>query len=869
MDDSRCPDCDAPIELGADACPNGHPAGSRRSPAATTSETLKTVPPLVFSSDGDERPAAGQEENTLFECVPCERLVETQYVQERTVAPRHCPWCSGPLRSIIGRELDGCRVDEVIGRGGFGLVYLASNLDKPEIKLVVKFLRPTLTYRNPEFVRVFVEEARLTEEIGQSCWNVVRVFHVREKPWPYFFMEYLRGATLEETIEKSVSRRLPLEECKGYLRGIARAIGATHAHERIHRDLKPMNIMVIEGKELAKPEDRIKLLDFGLALQIAGTNADATDGAGGNGLSKVLDQVDSPVRSAGTPEYMAPESFDGINEYAGDIYAFGVTAYDVLAGERPWQDPPLNSNRFFYWRDAHKKTPPRPIREVRSDVPGWLAEVVMRCLEKSPRKRIARAEVLEERLKEPFRWWLWLTAAAGLVLSAYGLFLVLDPPQKMPLKGWEVVQRAADGTERPRDALEASELWVRDAEHLKSLLLTATLSGEGRLTRCEARVGSRDETTDASFAAECVLRDAGRAVELRFTAESPLRDGSVLITGTGGDIEIYELLEVRVDRAPPDIDRPDLFSGRKFDASRRLRSENQLEVKIVEEHLDGKPWLAVDVGGLEDPIYGTREKGDSWLFSLSRLRPGEYRDAKVVARARAGHERSSPAFDLWIDDENELNFTDETRRSYLARERVFFEFTVGEPISRIDVFSHPSSPVPREIYRNDDFDSSLDLSLRLRLGNRLKPDQLLPGTKYLLAVRPDRVAGECRYRVEVGDTAVGANGAADPESRNIRCDLSDALLTPEVVAAVHVEVEDGRLRRLKKVSDGPPLVYGLEKVGGVPTRLATTVLRALRIKFHAEDLVHRVECPFPGMPKPEYSRSDVVYRGVRLPRDAF
>ena len=99
------------------------------------------------------------------------------------------------------------------------------------MKAVVKFLKPDLTYQRPEFIKIFVEEARLTEEIGQTCWNVVRVFNVRERPWPYFFMEYLRGKNLDEVINEAGGESIPLCECKGYLRGIAKALAATHVHK--------------------------------------------------------------------------------------------------------------------------------------------------------------------------------------------------------------------------------------------------------------------------------------------------------------------------------------------------------------------------------------------------------------------------------------------------------------------------------------------------------------------------------------------------------------------------------------------------------------------------------------------------------------
>ncbi len=307
--------------------------------------------------------------------------------QGRSVVPRFCPWCGKAPSSILGREIDGYRIDEVIAAGSFGLIYLASNLAQPMMKAVVKFLRPDMCYHHPELVKIFVEEARLTEEIGQSCWNIVRVSNVREEPWPYFFMEYVRGTTMDEVIEGTRVKKLPLGDCVGYLRGIAKALAATHFHGRVHRDLKPLNVMVMTSEEVARPEDKIKLLDFGLAMKIASRRVSMRPSRALDAGTPALpehDHRDSPIQSAGTPEYMAPEAFDGINDYAADIYSFGVTAYQILTGELPWPEPALGAERLFYWRNAHRKKPPRPIREVRSDIPAWLGRLIMQCLEKDP-----------------------------------------------------------------------------------------------------------------------------------------------------------------------------------------------------------------------------------------------------------------------------------------------------------------------------------------------------------------------------------------------------------------------------------------------------------------------------------------------------
>lgn len=175
----------------------------------------------------------------LYECRGCRRLLETQEHRKLNVVPNYCPWCGRPTAPLLGREIDGYRVEAMIAEGGFGVVYLASNVAESKMKAVVKFLRPRMSYLRPELTRVFVEEARLAEDIGQTCWNVGRVWNVREKPFPYFFMEYIRGTTFDEVLRAGREKhtKISIEEAKGYLRGIAKALAATHARGRVHRDI--------------------------------------------------------------------------------------------------------------------------------------------------------------------------------------------------------------------------------------------------------------------------------------------------------------------------------------------------------------------------------------------------------------------------------------------------------------------------------------------------------------------------------------------------------------------------------------------------------------------------------------------------------
>src|SRR5688572_2237435 len=121
------------------ACGRGIPAGSGECPSCSKS----TVAELHRETTQDLSKLYPVE-SPLFECEPCERLIEIQNHHGRRIVPRFCPWCGGEVLSLIGKELDGYRIDRLLAEGGFGVLYLASNLAEAKMQMVVKFLRPQM-----------------------------------------------------------------------------------------------------------------------------------------------------------------------------------------------------------------------------------------------------------------------------------------------------------------------------------------------------------------------------------------------------------------------------------------------------------------------------------------------------------------------------------------------------------------------------------------------------------------------------------------------------------------------------------------------------------------------------------------------------
>ena len=261
-------------------------------------------------------------------------------------------------RYVLGREL---------GRGGMAVVHLAQDL-KHGRPVAIKALHPELgSLLSPER---FQREIRLAAQLQHP--NILPVYDSGSgEGLLWFTMPYVEGDTLRRRVKRD--GRLPIAEAVSVLEDIARALAYAHRHGVIHRDVKPENVMV--------GDDCALLADFGIARPLNPTG-DPLLTMGG-----VL---------VGTPAYMAPEqaSAEPTIDHRVDIYAFGILAYELLAGERPFTDLELGPLLV-----AHAVREPEPIAARRPDVPAPLAELVARCLRKDPAERWSSAEAMTQALR--------------------------------------------------------------------------------------------------------------------------------------------------------------------------------------------------------------------------------------------------------------------------------------------------------------------------------------------------------------------------------------------------------------------------------------------------------------------------------------
>jgi eukaryotic-like serine/threonine-protein kinase len=258
------------------------------------------------------------------------------------------------------------RIERVLGQGGMGIVVAATHLQLDE-RVALKFLLPE-ALANPEAVERFAREARAAVKIKSE--HVARVSDVGtlEGGSPYMVMEYLHGEDLASYVRRHGATSIP--EAVEFLLQACEAIAEAHALGIVHRDLKPANLFVtrrVDGSPC------IKVLDFGISkLTVPGASPEL-------GMTKTHSIMGSPL-------YMSPEQMSSTRnvDMRTDIWALGVILYETLTGRVPFDAETMPQLCGMILQD-----PPRPLRDLRPDVPESLQAVVLHCLEKNREHRFA------------------------------------------------------------------------------------------------------------------------------------------------------------------------------------------------------------------------------------------------------------------------------------------------------------------------------------------------------------------------------------------------------------------------------------------------------------------------------------------------
>jgi hypothetical protein len=291
----------------------------------------------------------------------------------------------------LGR-LGDYRVLDLLGRGGMGVVLAAED---PQLRrrVALKVIQPEAT-TNPRARARFLREARAAAKLQQHD-HIVPIYHVGEQNGVAFMvMPLLAGESLEDHLERE--SRLPPAEVLRIGREATEGLVAAHAAGLVHRDIKPGNLW------LEAPTGRVRILDFGLAREVA-ADGDGAPTRAGAGL--------------GTPAYMSPEQAAGRPvDGRSDLFSLGCVLYHMATGEPPFPGKTLTA----VLRAVAEHHPPPP-REVRPGLPAALSDLILRLLAKDPDQRPASARAVADALAAIRPRRTWLTAAGvGAVLLAVG-----------------------------------------------------------------------------------------------------------------------------------------------------------------------------------------------------------------------------------------------------------------------------------------------------------------------------------------------------------------------------------------------------------------------------------------------------------------
>ncbi|MFC1587839.1 tetratricopeptide repeat protein [Planctomycetota bacterium] len=277
-----------------------------------------------------------------------------------------------------GKVIEGLyRIEGEIARGGMGVIHKATDLATNDLA-VIKSLLPEVA-QIKEYKKRFIREAEEWVKLGAHP-NIVRAYTAHEIEYlPRIVAEYVDGLALADVLKKPPSvenaLRIAVQICWGM----------AYAHDKglAHRDLKPGNVM-ITGDGCAK------VTDFGLAKMVE-EDSEITGEVSlkefQSGTAKTL-LTDGTI---GTPEYIAPEQWEGAGGKSSDIYAFGIMLYELFCGCRPFDYSHLEGiNRITaYYRSHTRDIPPKPkdISSIPMDLPKELIQLMNECLEKSPEAR--------------------------------------------------------------------------------------------------------------------------------------------------------------------------------------------------------------------------------------------------------------------------------------------------------------------------------------------------------------------------------------------------------------------------------------------------------------------------------------------------
>jgi serine/threonine-protein kinase len=325
-------------------------------------------------------------------------------------------------REKVGDVLGNYRLERLLGEGSMGRVFLGRHTRLGRTA-AIKVMR--LEYaRNPQFIERFFQEAKSVNQINHQ--HIVEVFDFVEERSEnglgraYCVMEMLSGCSLTELLQRE---RTAVQRAVRIARQVCAGLDAAHRLGVVHRDIKPDNIFITEREGT---RDFVKIVDFGVAKILSPSGAPAA--------ARTLEGI-----IIGTPSYMAPEQAAGFHaDPRADIYSVGAVLYEMLSGRVPFEGESFG--QLMAKVIAQRAPRLSPVSASGERIVPELAAVVMRCLEKDPKRRPATMGELSQAL-EPFenqflgtaprrRWRSTVALAGAVALGAAGFIALARSPEE-------------------------------------------------------------------------------------------------------------------------------------------------------------------------------------------------------------------------------------------------------------------------------------------------------------------------------------------------------------------------------------------------------------------------------------------------------
>lgn len=258
--------------------------------------------------------------------------------------------------TLLGQQIGNYQLTRIIAHGTYSNVYRGEHwLFKNEQAVALKVLNTYLD--SPEKQQQFAREASLLRRLKHP--HILPLIDAgTHHGIPYLVTVYAAGGSLREVLQEQQERPFPVDIALHILCQVGEALEHAHAQHVIHRDLKPENI-------LFGAQGEVFLADFGLAVALEAT-------------------VTSMVGNQGTPQYMAPEQFEGLVSPKSDQYALACIGYELLAGRRPFM--PSNPGWEAIWFH-HAKVAPSPPSQFNAHIPAYVEQALLQGLAKDRAQR--------------------------------------------------------------------------------------------------------------------------------------------------------------------------------------------------------------------------------------------------------------------------------------------------------------------------------------------------------------------------------------------------------------------------------------------------------------------------------------------------